>query len=172
MRYLIVDDDALFRERLSRALEKAGHEIETGANADEGLRGARAFNPDRAIVDLRMPGASGLELVASLKSELPHIAIVVLTGFGSIATAQEAIIRGATGYLTKPCSFERILAAFDPPQLRPKEPLPVPTLDQVEWEHIQRVFEDCGGNVSKTAKALGMDRRSLQRRFAKPPRLK
>ncbi|MBN8548566.1 MAG: response regulator [Deltaproteobacteria bacterium] len=172
MKYLVVDDDATFRDRLVRSLIKRGDEAVAAANANEGRLVARNERPDRAVVDLRMQGASGLELISWLREDSPSLPIVVLTGFGSIATTQEAIRRGAQSYLTKPCSLDRVVEAFEP--LTSAEPgsVPIPTLDQVEWEHVQRVLADYNGNVTHAAKALGMDRRSLQRRLAKTPKLR
>lgn len=172
MKYLVVDDDTTFRERLVLALKKRGDEAVGAASSTEGRETAKEFNPDRAIVDLRMPGDSGLELISWLHADQPALPIVVLTGFGSIATTQDAIHRGALSYLTKPCSVERVIEAFSPGKPVQAKPLPVPSLDQVEWEHVQRVLADCGGNVTHAAKALGMDRRSLQRRLAKAPKLR
>ena len=172
MKYLVVDDDETFRERLVLALKRRGDEAYAAATAREGRELAVLNAPDRAIVDLRMPGETGLQLISWLKEDHPAMPIVVLTGFGSIATTQEAILRGAHSYLTKPCSIERILLAFSPEPPSAVRPLPIPTLDQVEWEHVQRVLADFEGNVTHAAKALGMDRRSLQRRLSKAPKLR
>lgn len=172
MKYLVIDDDQIFRERLTGVLEKRGHEVIAASNAKEGRVMALQSKPDRAVVDLRMQGTSGLELISWLKTDNVALPIVVLTGFGSIATTQEAIQRGAVGYLTKPCPIDRIIDAFSPIQSTVTKTIPIPTLNQVEWEHIQRVLADCGGNVTHCAKALGMDRRSLQRRLAKTPKLR
>ena len=172
MRYLIVDDDAVYRSRLRTALEKRGQSVMAAPSTDEAINLLKTELPERVLVDLRMGGASGLDLLAWLGDHAPAVPTVVLTGFGSIATTQEAIRRGAVGYLTKPCSIERILAAFEPPlSLKPEE-IPLPSLEQVEWDHIQRILADCNGNVTRAAKVLGMDRRSLQRRLAKPPTLR
>jgi two-component system, response regulator RegA len=170
MKFLVVDDDDCYRELLVQSLAKRGHEARGACNALDARAVAKEFNPDRAVVDLRMEGPSGLELIRWLKEDDAQIRIVVLTGFGSIATTQEAIKRGADAYLTKPCSIERVLAAFEDesPGL---EVIPSPTLEQVEWEHMQRVLTDCDGNISKSARVLGVDRRSLQRKLAKSPRL-
>jgi two-component system response regulator RegA len=119
-----------------------------------------------------MPGSSGLELISWLQAYDPALPIVVLTGFGSIATTQTAIRAGAKSYLTKPCSLDRLLEAFSVNESPKESAIPVPSLDQVEWEHMQRVLEEFDGNVTHTAKALGMDRRSLQRKLGKVPNLK
>ena len=130
-------------------------------------------SPELALVDLRMPGASGLSLVRTLLEIDPHTRVVVLTGYGSIATALEAVRLGAVHYLQKPADVDEILAAFHrdelPPSESPAPPTHVPSLARAEWEHIQRVLTDCGGNVSQAARLLGVHRRSLQRKLSKYP---
>lgn len=171
----IVDDDDVFHNRLRRAFEQRGWEAHVAASGEEALMRAREIGPDLAIVDLRMPGESGLDIVKSLRESDSTISIIVLTGYGSIATALEAVRRGADNYLTKPVDVDQILAAYETSNApKPTDSLPpasVPTLARVEWEHIQRVLTDCGGNVSQAAKLLGLHRRSLQRKLLKyPPR--
>lgn len=173
---LVVDDDEPFRARLVRALADRGLEARGAKDADEALALARADSPELAIVDLRMPGASGLALVKDLLAVDPATRVVVLTGYGSIATAIDAIRLGAAHYLTKPADVDEILAAFDrAPATDPdapsasQSPATVPSLARVEWEHIQRVLADCGGNVSQAARLLGIHRRSLQRKLSKYP---
>jgi two-component system response regulator RegA len=126
------------------------------------------------LVDLRMPGMSGLDVVRELHAIDPTTRIVVLTGYGSIATALDAVRLGAVHYLTKPAEVDEILAAFarDRPPAPDAEPTyEPPSLGRVEWEHINRVLADCGGNISQAARVLGIHRRSLQRKLAKyPPR--
>lgn len=127
-----------------------------------------------AIVDLRLPDGDGLTLVRELSAAQPGLPIVVLTGFGSIANALEAVRLGARDYLTKPADADQILlAALRGERIvrdNPKEvPAETPSLDRVEWEHIQRVLADCGGNISQTARLLGLDRRTLQRKLGKFP---
>jgi two-component system response regulator RegA len=135
-------------------------------NAHVGLEAFLEYSPGRVLVDLRMPGESGLWLVREIVSRAPECKIVVLTGFGSIATALEAIKRGAINYLTKPASVAQILAAFAPDYLQADElPAQMPSLAQVEAEYVQRVLDECGGNVSQSAKILGVHRRSLQRKL-------
>ena len=172
-RYLIVDDDEVLRERLAKALQRRGHQTATAPCADGAMAIARRLAPQRCIVDLRMPGASGLELVASLKALDATIEVVVLTGYGSIATAIEAIRLGASNYLPKPADVEDILAAFDRANAPPLSPstadFRVPSLARAEWEHLSRVLADCGGNVSLAARRLGIHRRSLQRKLQKYP---
>jgi two-component system response regulator RegA len=167
---LIVDDDASFRDRLVRAFLDRGFEA-TGAGAyEEAIASAQHDSPELALVDLRLPGRSGLDLVRDLKQLDATTNIIVLTGYGSIATAVESVRLGATSYLTKPVDADQILAAFDPPDAGgAAPPQTVPSLARVEWEHIQRVLTDCDGNVSQAARLLGIHRRSLQRKLAKQP---
>jgi two-component system response regulator RegA len=131
--------------------------------------------PDLAIVDLRMANESGLDIVRQLRELDATVSIIMLTGYGSIATAIEAIKCGADHYLSKPVDVDQILSAFesirDRERSSPRPPTKVPSLARVEWEHMQRVLADCGGNISQSAKLLGMHRRSLQRKLSKyPPR--
>jgi len=166
---LVVDDDTRLRERLSAAFAERGYRVLGAADHEEATELARGHRIDRAIVDLRMPGPHGLVVVRDLIEIHPEIEIVVLTGYGSIATAIEAVRLGATHYLTKPADTDEILAAF---VRKPGEALPeteTPSLARVEWEHIQRVLTDCGGNVSEAARRLGVHRRSLQRKLGKFP---
>lgn len=171
-RILIVDDDGPFRDRLARALEGRGVMSCAAASGAEALRmvGAREF--DGVVLDLRMPGQTGLELLGTMLRARPSLCVVLLTAYGSIATALEAVRLGARDFLVKPADPDTILAALE--GRRPqREPIPpeVPTLDRVEWEHIGRVLADCEGNVSQAARLLGLDRRTLQRKLAKfPPR--
>lgn len=179
MRVLVVDDDAIFRTRLTRALSARGFETHESASGDEGVELARRIKPDRAVVDLRMPGMSGLELVSQLHAINDTMKVLVLTGYGSIATAVEAVHRGAIDYLTKPVDTEQIVAAFarDDDQPSATSPAgndtaePVPSLARVEYEHIQRILSDCHGNISAAARKLGIHRRSLQRKLSKLPPL-
>jgi two-component system response regulator RegA len=170
---LVVDDDAVLRERLGRALRDRGLAVRTAASFDDAVARAREHPPARAVVDLRMPGRSGLELVRELRDIAPAIEIVVLTGYGSIATAVEAMRLGAVHYLPKPADAEDVLAAFERREAPPVEPAAAsaPSLARAEWEHINRVLADSGGNVSEAARRLGLHRRSLQRKLSKfPPR--
>jgi two-component system response regulator RegA len=170
--YLLVDDDAVFRERLARALRKRGCEVETAADGREALLLARENSPERAVVDMRMPGLSGLDLVRELLTIDPATQIVVLTGYGSIGTAIDAIRLGATYYLSKPADVDDILATFErgtAPVDTHAEQVAAPSLARAEWEHIQRVMVDSEGNISEAARRLGMHRRSLQRKLQKQP---
>lgn len=172
---LIVDDDAVLRERLARAFRERGFEVSTACDYDEAMVQAQADSPEMAVVDLRMPGRSGLELVRDLKSLDPATRIVVLTGYGSIATAIDAMRVGATYYVNKPADADDVLAAFERGESPPLEAASTeytpPSLARAEWEHINRVIADCGGNISEAARRLGIHRRSLQRKLQKyPPR--
>jgi two-component system response regulator RegA len=168
---LLVDDDERFRERLSKALEARAHVVLQAWDHDGALQLA-SRSIDRAIVDLRMPGQGGLPLIRELLRRQPGVQVVVLTGYGSIATAVEAMRLGARDYLTKPCHADRILSAFEPEPERPREaelPYEVPSLARLEWEHIERVLRECNGNISRAARVLGMHRRTLQHKLAKFP---
>jgi len=170
---LVVDDDEAFRTRLVRALQARGFEARGADDVDSAVAAAREESPELAVVDLRMPGGSGLALVRELKAIDGATAVVVLTGYGSIATALEAVRLGAAHYLTKPADVDEILASFD------RTPAPadgavgleheVASLARAEWEHIHRVLTDCGGNISLAARRLGIHRRSLQRKLSKFP---
>lgn len=164
---LIVDDDAAFRERLARAMRDRAFDVTVAADHGSAMAAARDESPELALVDLRLPGESGLTVLRDLKALDPATIVVVLTGYGSIATAVESIKIGAASYLTKPTDADRILAAFE--GALPAETVDVPSLARVEWEHLQRVMADCDGNVSKAARVLGIHRRSLQRKLSKNP---
>lgn len=168
---LLVDDDVVFRQRLALSFERRGYTVSTAANVEEGWETAVASPPDAAIIDLRMPGEPGLVLVQKLRSALPKIRIIVLTGYGSIATAVEAMRLGANDYVTKPTDTEQLETVLHGSATgeTPAQPVEPPSLDRVEWEHLQRVLHDNGGNISKTARLLGIDRRSLQRKLQKYP---
>jgi len=164
---LLVDDDAPFRERLAVSMTRRGWEVRTAGDVSEACEAARQFLPACILVDLRIGSESGLDLIPMLRSIRPEARIVVLTGYGSIATALEAVKSGASDYLTKPADADRIEAALEGRKL-PSESS-IPSLERVEWEHLQRVLGDCEGNVSQAARVLGIDRRSLQRKLAKFP---
>ncbi len=166
---LVVDDDQPFRSRLIRAFQHRGYVAVGAASFDEAIALAEMDTPELALVDLRLPGKSGVEVVKTLKSLDPTTTIVVLTGYGSIATAVESVKNGAISYLTKPVDADQILAAFESNGSSLScAPAPQP-LARVEWEHIQRVLADCDGNVSQAARLLGIHRRSLQRKLSKHP---
>ncbi|HJW43447.1 MAG TPA: response regulator [Geothrix sp.] len=166
---LLVDDDAIYRERLGKALAARGYDVRTAANATEAMALAEADSPELAVLDLRMPGESGLELLRRLRALDPTTRVLMLTGYGSIATALEAVRLGAVHYLTKPADVDDILAAFrlNGAFEEGSAELETPSLARVEWEHIQRVLSDCEGNLSEAARRLGMHRRSLQRKAAR-----
>jgi two-component system response regulator RegA len=170
---LVVDDDARFRERLARAFAARGYDATEADSGEAAVELARHDSPEYAVVDLRMPGMNGLELVRALRAIDEATNIVVLTGYGSIATALEAVRLGATHYLTKPADVDELIAAFARAGLASDAEVPLavspPSLARVEWEHIERVLADCGGNVSVAAKQLGLHRRSLQRKLSKYP---
>ncbi|MCB9544387.1 MAG: response regulator [Myxococcales bacterium] len=169
---LIVDDDGVFRRRLGRAMAARGLAPRLAASYDEALALLAEAPVPKAIVDLRMPGRSGLELVEAIAARWPATEVVVLTGYGSIATAVAAVRLGALNYLTKPADADDVLAAFEKaeaPPLAPTDEYQAPSLARAEWEHINRVLADCGGNISEAARRLGLHRRSLQRKLQKYP---
>jgi two-component system response regulator RegA len=168
---LIVDDDTPLRERLARAFADRGLEVLQAADHEAALQIARARPIDRAVVDLRMPGLGGLAVVEALRGLHAEMIVVVVTGYGSIATAVEAMRLGAHDYLTKPANADQILAAFDadPNAESPELAYEVPSLAKLEREHIERVLQECNGNISKAARTLGMHRRTLQYKLAKFP---
>jgi two-component system, response regulator RegA len=175
---LVVDDDEAFRSRLCRALADRGWEAHASADGSSALRVADEYEPDLAIVDLRLPGMSGLDIVKELSDRDRSTCVIMLTGYGSIATALTATRLGAAHYLSKPADADQILDAYrkasvpGEPSAADGEAAPVPSLARVEWEHIQRVLADCDGNISQAAKLLGLHRRSLQRKLSKyPPRV-
>lgn len=170
---LIVDDDERFRERAVRAFRDRGYEVSEAQSAKEAVELAGQDSPERAIVDLRMPGEWGLHLVRDLLEIDPNTSIVVLTAYGSIATALEAVRIGAVNFLQKPATPEEIEFAFTRESKAPLDPAAVPsevpTLARAEWEHINRVLTECDGNIRKASKLLGLHRRTLQRKLAKFP---
>jgi two-component system, response regulator RegA len=170
---LIVEDDDRLSERLARALRERGYETRVAHDYESAIRSAREDSPEYLLVDLRMAGInSGLDVLRDVKALDPATIVVVLTGYGSIATAIEAVRLGAAHYLTKPADVDEIVAAFAqrsadaPAQTAPEH---VPSLARVEWEHINRVVTDCGGNISQASRLLGIHRRSLQRKLNKFP---
>lgn len=168
---LIVDDDDTLRERLARALRERGYTVDTASDVPTALVSARLRRPDAVVLDLKMSGPSGLDALRELRIIAPAARNLILTGYGSIATALEAVRLGAWDYLTKPADADQIVAALNrDPMLHEGHPeLESPSLERTEWEHIQRVLSDCGGNVSQAAKVLGIHRRSLQRKLNKYP---
>jgi two-component system response regulator RegA len=174
---LLVDDDETFRARLARALGARELEVVVADDPAAALEAARRTRPAWAVVDLKMPGGSGLDLVRDLVALDPELRVVVLTGYGSIASAVEALRRGAHHYLSKPADADEIIAALqdDEPRATPATPqtaptaTPTPTLARAEWEHLCRILADCRGNVSEAARRLGITRRTLQLKLKKDP---
>ncbi len=168
---LFVEDDEAFGDRMRRALQARGFSVTRAATAAEALRIAGLDSPEIAVIDLRLPDGHGLDLVRELHALDETTRIIVLTGYGAIATAVESLKLGAADYLTKPIDARQLVAAFDPDDMKTAAPrnFSVLSLPRVEWEHIQRVLADCGGNVSEAARALHMHRRSLQRKLLKYP---
>jgi two-component system, response regulator RegA len=165
---LLVDDDHAFLTRLGKAMEKRGFAVELAASVAEGKAIATQRPPAYAVVDLRLEDGNGLDVVETLRDRRPDARIVVLTGYGAIATAVAAVKFGATDYLSKPADANDVTHAL----LATKNQLPPPpdnpmSADRVRWEHIQRVYELCERNVSETARRLSMHRRTLQRILAK-----
>jgi two-component system, response regulator RegA len=165
---LIIDDDAPFRLRLAQAMERRGYTVTTAESVAEGIEAAMSQRPAFAVVDLRLGDGNGLEVVPALREARPDSRIIVLTGYGNIASAVAAVKHGALDYLSKPADADAVEAALlqlgaalPPP---PEQPM---TADRVRWEHIQRVFEQCDRNVSETARRLRMHRRTLQRILSK-----
>jgi len=166
---LLVDDDVPLCDAMRRALTRRGFDVASAHSVAEAWEHAQARIPEYAVIDLKMPGDSGLTLVPKLKSLSQSVRIVVLTGYASVVTAVEAIKLGATHYLAKPVDADQVVAAFgraagDAQLPVGEQPLSV---ERLEWEHIQRVYELCERNVSETARRLSMHRRTLQRILAK-----
>ncbi|MCL6417421.1 response regulator transcription factor [Aestuariirhabdus sp. Z084] len=168
---LLIDDDATFLQVMARAMRRRGFDVFTADNGASTQKLLERHTPDYAVVDLKLLNESGLSLLPELKTANPKMEIVLLTGFASIATAVEAVKLGANNYLCKPADADEVVSALlcqpaDPTQLKPSAPLSV---DQLEWEHIQRILQEQQGNISATARVLGMHRRTLQRKLQKPP---
>ena len=170
---LIVDDDDVLRPRLARAFAARGLDARAAADGEEALASTRGWAPDLAVVDLRMPGRSGLEVLRELLAAHPATRVLILTGYASVSTAVDAMRLGAVGYLPKPADADDVLAAFAraeaPPLAAATDDLPAPSLARAEWEHIDRVLTECGGNISQAARRLGIHRRTLQRKLGKDP---
>ena len=165
---LIVDDDAVFLQRLARAMETRGYLVRTASSVREGLEAVESAPPAFAVIDMRLGDGNGLDVVSQLKTRRPDARGVILTGYGNIASAVTAVKLGAFDYIAKPADDDEIHNALvstggDKPQL-PDHPM---SADRVRWEHIQRIYELCERNVSETARRLNMHRRTLQRILAK-----
>jgi len=171
LNYLVVDDDKAFCQILSRVLVRQGHSV---CIANNGHQAAEHCDNDsaikRVILDLKLEQESGLSILVDIKQRLPHAEILILTGYSSISTAVEAIKLGAVNYLCKPASAEDIMKAFSASDKPIESISATPTsVSRLEWEHIQRVLKDNDGNISATARSLGMHRRTLQRKLQKKP---
>jgi two-component system response regulator RegA len=165
---LIVEDDRPLRERLARAMESRGFAVTIAETVKQGISVAREHPPAYAVIDLKLDDGNGLDVVEALHETRPDARVVVLTGFGNIATAVAAVKFGAIDYLPKPADADDILdALLAAPGAKPTPPENPMSADRVRWEHIQRVYELCGNNVSETARRLNMHRRTLQRILAK-----
>ena len=168
MSLLLVDDDRPFLQRLARAMEARGYLVDTADNVADGLKKVEAAPPSFAVVDMRLEDGNGLDVIELLRRRRPDSRMVVLTGYGNIATAVTAVKLGAVDYLAKPADADEIHAALTrEPGEKPSPPENPMSADRVRWEHIQRVYELCERNVSETARRLNMHRRTLQRILAK-----
>ena len=168
---LVIDDEDIFRDRLVKALVARGFDATGHGDPEAALVAASRESPECAVVDLRMPRLSGLHVVRQLHALHPTTRIVVLTGYGSIATALDAVRSGAVHHLTKPAGLDEIVAAFDHDGTPAEAPpaASIPSLERVEWEHVERVLTQCSGNITQAATLLGLHRRSLQPKLSKRP---
>jgi len=165
---LIVEDDKSFLQRLARAMEGRGFTVTTAESVADGLNQLETASPAFAVVDMRLEDGNGLEVISALKRRRPDARAIILTGYGNIATAVNAVKLGAVDYLSKPVDADDVVAALLALEGRKAEPPENPmSADRVRWEHIQRIYELCGRNVSETARRLNMHRRTLQRILAK-----
>jgi two-component system response regulator RegA len=165
---LIVEDDKSFLQRLARAMEARGFQVTIAETVADGLQQVEKMAPAYAVVDMRLADGNGLDVVSALKHRRPDARAIVLTGYGNIATAVNAVKIGAVDYLSKPADADDVVAALLAIEGRKAEPPEHPmSADRVRWEHIQRIYELCGRNVSETARRLNMHRRTLQRILAK-----
>src|SRR3982074_722267 len=165
---LIVEDDKSFLQRLARAMESRGFAVTTAESVAEGLTRLETSSPAYAVVDMRLGDGNGLDVISALKRRRPDARAIILTGYGNIATAVNAVKLGAVDYLSKPVDADDVVAALLALDGRKADPPENPmSADRVRWEHIQRIYELCGRNVSETARRLNMHRRTLQRILAK-----
>ena len=165
---LIVEDDKSFLQRLARAMEGRGFAVTTAESVAEGLTQLETASPAFAVVNMRLEDGNGLDVISALKRRRPDARAIILTGYGNIATAVNAVKLGAVDYLSKPVDADDVVAALLALDGRKAEPPENPmSADRVRWEHIQRIYELCGRNVSETARRLNMHRRTLQRILAK-----
>lgn len=168
---LIVDDDAVFGTVLARAMVRRGFHTKVAQDSDTALQLAEQHVFQRAIIDLKLARESGLVLIKTLKHRYPDLQIIMLTAYSSISTAVEAIKLGACNYLCKPVDADEILGAFTADFSTPAQDIPINPLsiERLEWEHIQKILQENNGNISATARSLGMHRRTLQRKLQKRP---
>ena len=165
---LIVEDDKSFLQRLARAMETRGFAVSTAESVADGLLQVEKAPPAFAVVDMRLADGNGLDVISAMKKRRPDARAIILTGYGNIATAVNAVKLGAVDYLAKPVDADDVAAALLAVDSRKIEPPENPmSADRVRWEHIQRIYELCGRNVSETARRLNMHRRTLQRILAK-----
>ncbi len=168
MRLLIVEDDKAFRGRLTLAMERRGFNVFAAEGIEEGAQLAAQHKPEYAVIDMRLEDGNGLDLVPTLRQINPDMRVVILTGYGNIASAVAAVKAGAVDYLSKPADPDQIAGTLLTPEGQTPPPPENPmSADRVKWEHIQRVYELCDRNVSETARRLNMHRRTLQRILAK-----
>jgi two-component system response regulator RegA len=165
---LIVEDDRSFLQRLAKAMESRGFAVSTAESVADGLLMVEQVAPAFAVVDMRLGDGNGLDVISALKGRRPDARGIILTGYGNIATAVNAVKMGAVDYLAKPVDADDVVAALLAQDNKKIEPPENPmSADRVRWEHIQRIYELCGRNVSETARRLNMHRRTLQRILAK-----
>ncbi|MBD3657628.1 MULTISPECIES: response regulator transcription factor [Marinobacter] len=169
-RWLLIDDDRAFLTVLERSLQRQQITTLTAGNRETALALLQEHGADRCVLDLNLAGESGLQLLPELLDLAPDLEVLVLTGYGSIATAVEAMRRGAVNYLCKPVTVSQLTSGFDPLEQPPELRHEPPSVEEMEWEHIQRVLAENDGNVSATARALNMHRRTLQRKLQKHSR--
>jgi two-component system response regulator RegA len=170
---LIVDDDVLLRNALARALRGRGYEVHTAANHDQAVASVRRYRPHFAILDLRIGDHSGVEVLRTIKQLTPRVKAVIMSGYASIASAVASVRAGAVNFLPKPVQVDELLAALNEELTEDAVSLDedwrAPSGARAEWEHINRVLAECGGNISEAARRMGMHRRSLQRKLSKQP---
>lgn len=171
MRVLLIEDDESFRTTLGMALTRRGCTVAHAGSAHTALAESESFQPQGIVLDMRLGASNGMVLIPEIRKLLPNARLIVLTGYGSIPSALEAVRLGADDYLLKPASADQVHAALQGTAASATRPASsdLPSLARLEWEHIQRVLSDCGGNISHAAEALGIDRRTLQRKLGKMP---
>lgn len=170
---LLIDDDEVFLQSLARSLQRRGEDVLTATQAQQALALVATHDVDRVVLDLNLAGESGMQLLPQLLQRQPDLRVIMLTAYASVVTAVEAIKRGALNYLCKPVNATELLAAFQEEATMPAVPdaeaMEAVSLDRLEWEHIQRLLQEHQGNISATARALNMHRRTLQRKLQKRP---